>query len=181
MNGRLHGADFIAGENFQIGQSVFAAVCFQFPELWQVFFAGGQDQRTNGLKTKVQFPVQFGKLFSALIAKTALQFAVAFCVSAVHDGAVCLGGTHGNIVGFFDQCNVQLIAAQPSGDGGANDTGTNDANVSSSFTHMVHPLFCLFPVFFVFILAHFRNILCDLITKGENGIFLLECPSQKDK
>ena len=59
----------------------------------------------------MQFLIQLGELLSALVAKAAFQLAVALCITAVYNGAVGLGCTHGNVVCFFKQGDIQFVAA----------------------------------------------------------------------
>ena len=60
------------------------------------------------------------------------------CGFVFADKALLNREAHGHIVCFFNQGNLEPVAAQASGDGCADDTGTDDADVSFCFPHILH-------------------------------------------
>ena len=127
---RLHLAGFLSGDQPDAVDAVFKAAVV---ELFQncLFFgcAEGDHQRTVVLVMDIQLPGRLIKKANALGIHPGLQGAGFRVISAVNDAGVGTGGTHGNIVLFFQKTHPQIVPAQFSGCHTADHAGTDNGNV----------------------------------------------------
>ena len=123
-------AGFLSGDQPDAVDAVFEAAVVELIQN-RLFFgcAEGDHQRTVVFVMDIQLPGRFIKKANALGIHPGLQGAGFRVISAVNDAGVGTGGTHGNIVLFFQKTHPQIIPAQFSGCHTADHAGTDNGNV----------------------------------------------------